>query len=113
MPRVITLGDLPFAGSSHEMEGYLNGDAPVTLIFFDGAPGSGPKLHRHPYAEIFIVQEGTATFTVDGETFQVHGGQIAMAPAGVPHKFVNSGSEATRHVDIHISPRMITTWLEE
>lgn len=112
MSRVISLSDLPFSGSSHEMEGYLHGDAPVTLIFFDGPPGSGPKLHRHPYAEVFVVQEGKATFTVGEETFEVHGGQIAMAPAGVPHKFVNSGTGPLKQIDIHVNDRFVTEWLE-
>ena len=111
MPQVTALADLPFSGSSHEMEGYLHGDAPITLIFFDGAPGSGPRLHRHPYAEIFIVQEGTATFTVGDETFEVHGGQIAVAPAGVPHKFVNSGEGQLKQIDIHVNERFVTEWL--
>ncbi len=38
---------------------------------------------------------------------------IIIAPAGVPHKFVNSGPGLIRQVDIHPSPRMITIWLEE
>jgi hypothetical protein len=36
-----------------------------------------------------------------------------IVQADVPHKFVNSGTEAARHVDIHVSTRMITTWLED
>lgn len=112
MTTLTTLNNLPFAGNSHEMEGYLYGDAPVTLIFFDGPPGSGPKLHRHPYAELFIVLEGCATFTVGDETFEVHGGQIALAAAGVPHKFVNSGDGPLKQIDIHVNDRFVTDWLE-
>ena len=26
-------------------------------------PGGGPNLHTHPYEEVFVVQEGHATFT--------------------------------------------------
>ncbi|HYA99319.1 MAG TPA: hypothetical protein VED37_03800 [Ktedonobacteraceae bacterium] len=40
-------------------------------------------------------------------------GQIAIVPAGVPHKFVNSGSGRLLQVDIHHSPRFITHWLED
>lgn len=58
------------------------------------------------------MQEGKLTFTVGDSTIEASAGQIVIVPPDVPHKFVNSGSEATRHVNIHVSPRMITTWLE-
>ena len=110
---IINRDELPYAGSSHELEGYLHGDVPASLIFFDGPPGSGPKLHRHPYAEIFVVQGGNATFTVGGAVVEASGGQILIAPAGVPHKFVNSGDRPLRQLDIHLSGRFDTEWLEE
>jgi mannose-6-phosphate isomerase-like protein (cupin superfamily) len=112
MPVVINKADLPFLGSSHELEGYLYGDAPVCIILFDGPPGSGPKLHRHPYAEVFLVQEGNATFTVGDDTMDVTGGQIVVAAAGIPHKFVNSGAGPLRQIDIHANDRFVTEWLE-
>jgi mannose-6-phosphate isomerase-like protein (cupin superfamily) len=110
--RLIAINALPRVGSSHELEGYLQGDAPISLIFFEGAPGSGPKLHRHPYQEIFITLEGTATFTIGDETIEVTAGQVAVAPAGVPHKFINSGDGPLRQIDIHTNDRFITEWLE-
>lgn len=113
MPELITKTDLPYVGNAHELEGYLHGDARASIIFFDGPPGSGPKLHRHPYAEIFIIQEGSAIFTVGNETFVATAGQIAVAPAGVPHKFVNSGDGPLRQIDIHTNDRFVTEWLEE
>jgi len=113
MPVVINKADLPFLGSSYELEGYLYGDAPVCIILFDGPPGSGPKLHRHPYAEVFLVQAGNATFTVGGDTIDVTGGQIVVAPPGIPHKFVNSGAGTLRQIDIHANDRFVTEWLED
>ena len=113
MPVVVNNVDLPFLGNSHELEGYLYGDAPVCIILFDGPPGSGPKLHRHPYAEVFIVQEGTVTFTVGDDTVEASGGQIVIGPAGVPHKFVNSGTGPLRQIDIHLNERFITEWLDD
>jgi mannose-6-phosphate isomerase-like protein (cupin superfamily) len=63
-------------------------------------------LHTHPYAEIFVTLEGNATFTVGDDTIEVSAGQIVVAPAGVPHKFVNSGSGPLKQVDIHPSGRI-------
>ena len=113
MTFVIDRDDLPYSGNSHELEGYRHGDAPVCVILFDGPPGSGPRLHRHPYAEVFIVQEGRATFTVADDTIDVNGGQIVVALAGVPHKFINTGSGPLRQIDIHANDRFVTEWLED
>jgi mannose-6-phosphate isomerase-like protein (cupin superfamily) len=79
----------------------------------DAPPGSGPKLHRHPYEEVFVVQEGTATFTAGDEQIEVKGRQVVVVPAGVAHKFVYSGAGRLRQVDIHASDRFVTEWLED
>ena len=110
---VINRADLPYVGNSHELEGYLHGGAPVCLIFFDGPPGSGPTLHRHPYSEIFVIQDGSVTFTVGDATIEATAGQIVIAPTGVPHKFVNSGTGPLRQLDIHANDRFVTEWLED
>lgn len=105
--------DLPYEGVSYEFEGHRHGDTAASIFFFEGPPGSGRKLHRHPYAELFIVQEGQATFTVGDETIVAVGGQPLVAPAGVAHAFPNTGSGPRRQIDIHLSARFITEWLEE
>jgi hypothetical protein len=56
---------------------------------------------------------GRATFTVGEETIDVTGGQIVVAPAGVPHKFINPGTGPLRQIDIHANDRFVTVWLEE
>ncbi len=76
-------------------------------------PGSGPSLHQHPYEEVFIVQEGRATYVLGDEERVVEAGEIVVAPANTPHRFVNSGDGPLRQVDIHASPRFIAEWLEE
>ena len=90
-------------------------DHGATVSFFVGsfAPGRGPKLHTHPYDETFILEDGRATFTVDGETIEAEAGQIVVVPAGVAHKFVSSGDGDLRSVNIHAAPAMATEWLEE
>ena len=93
-----------------EFQGRLLG-ASVSVLVVD-APGSGPRLHRHPYEEVFVVQEGNATFTAGEETIEVRGGQVVVVPAGVAHKFVNSGAGRVRQVDMHTSDHFVTEWLE-
>jgi mannose-6-phosphate isomerase-like protein (cupin superfamily) len=110
--RVFNMADPARGDDPNEFQGYHH-DAGVSFIVVDAPPGSGPKLHRHPYEEVFVVQEGSATFTAGNEVVEVSGGQVVVVPAGVPHKFVNSGTGPLRQVDIHASERFITEWLED
>jgi quercetin dioxygenase-like cupin family protein len=111
--RVVNKDDLPNSGRASEFEGYLYGGTEVSFLLVDMQPGEGVRLHRHPYQEIFILQEGVATYTVGTTTLEARAGQIIIAPADTPHKFVNSGESKLRQVDIHLSKRFITEWLEE
>jgi mannose-6-phosphate isomerase-like protein (cupin superfamily) len=95
-----------------ELQGYLYGGTNVCVIFLDLEPKAGPRLHRHPYEEIFIVLEGQASYTVGSETVNARAGQVLIVQPGVPHKFVNSGTGRLRQIDIHASARFVTEWLE-
>jgi len=95
-----------------ELEGLWYGGAGVCLIFVDVEPGEGPRLHRHPYEEVFIVLEGRPRFVVDSETVEATAGQIVIVRARVAHKFANAGPGRLRQIDIHVSPEFVTEWLE-
>jgi quercetin dioxygenase-like cupin family protein len=82
------------------------------VSFFIGTfpPGAGPRLHRHPYDETFVVEAGTATFTVGEERLEAEAGQILVVPAGTPHKFVSG--EGFRLISIAPSDHMAQEDLE-
>ena len=107
LPHVIAKEDLPQGGISRKFEGYRYGDVGVSFFLVESPPGRGAVLHIHPYEEIFLTLEGEATFTVGDATIEVGAGQIVVAPAGVPHKFVNSGTGMLRQVDIHPNERIV------
>ena len=113
MPYIINKDDLPSSDICSEFEGYLHDSVNVSFFLCNTTPGRGPGLHKHPYEEVFVVQEGVLTFTVGETTLEATGGQIVIVQADVPHKFINAGFEVARHIDIHVSPRMITLWLEK
>lgn len=113
MTVVIHQDDLPHSATSHRFEGDEFGDVGVSFFLTDAPPGTGPRLHRHPYEEVFVVQEGNVTFTIGDETIEATSGHIVIAPAGRPHTFVNAGPGRSRHIDIHTSPKMTTEWLEQ
>jgi quercetin dioxygenase-like cupin family protein len=106
LPHTIDKEELPYGTIAHKFEGYRYGDVNVSFFLVDSPPGGGPVLHTHPYEEIFVTLEGEATVTVGDATIEVSAGQVVVAPAGVPHKFVNSGSGLLRQVDIHPSGRI-------
>jgi hypothetical protein len=56
--------------------------------------------------------QGSATFTGGDDVIEARGGQVVVVPAGVAHKFVNSGAGRLRQVDIHASDHFVTEWLE-
>jgi quercetin dioxygenase-like cupin family protein len=97
-------GDANVIGADH--------GATVSLILDRSQPGEGPRLHRHPYDETWVVQEGSLTFTAGETEYQAAPGDVIIVPPDVPHKFVNDGPERASLVCIHASPRFVTEWLE-
>lgn len=85
----------------------------VSLIFvYSPRDGAGPKLHRHPYTETFVVRHGRALFTVGEERLEAVGGQVLVVPALMPHKFAVIGGEPFVSTNIHANATFETEWLE-
>ena len=95
-----------------EWQGGASG-AGISVIFVSlDEPGGGPRLHRHPYSETFIVRRGTGRFTLGDQEIIATEGQILIAPANMPHKFTNVGPGPLETIDIHSSGKFMTEWLE-
>ena len=110
---ILNRDDLERDEFSVDFQGYQYAGTPVSFIWVDASPGDGPRLHRHPYTEIFIVLEGHVTFTVGGQTHEATAGQTVIVPPKTPHTCRNTGTGPLRPVDIHASERFITEWLED
>jgi quercetin dioxygenase-like cupin family protein len=110
--KVIQNDDLRNANNSLEFEGAEHGDVGVSFFLVDAAPGRGPSLHRHDYAEVFIMLDGHATFRGPQGEVDVGAGEVVVVPPGEPHGFTASG-DGSRQVNIHASPRFVTEWLEQ
>jgi mannose-6-phosphate isomerase-like protein (cupin superfamily) len=109
---VLGLDALEHTDHSHEFVGAEHGDVPFSVILVHSQPGVGPKLHRHPYAEVFVVEAGRATFRIGDETIVVDGGHVVVSPPGEAHGFTNSGDGELRLVAIHGAGRFSTEWLD-
>ena len=75
-------------------------------------PGGGPRLHKHPYPETFIIRQGRGLFTVGDKEIVAEEGQIIIVPPGTPHKFMNLGPGPLATIDIHERGTFATEWLE-
>ncbi len=111
MAELVKFDDLSHGRHAHEFVGAEHGDVPFSVILVHSRPGVGPKLHRHPYTEVFLVESGQATFQIGEETIVVAGGHIVVSPPGEAHGFTNTGPGELRLVAIHGADRFDTEWL--
>src|SRR5690349_25178308 len=110
---ILNRNELPHDGNTYEFIGSQYQDTEVSFIWVDMPPGGTIRLHKHPYEEIFIIQEGVATFTVGSAMLDAYAGQVIVVPAEMPHKFANLRDKALKQVDIHVNGQFVTDWLED
>ena len=109
--HVVPFDELAPTAHSHEFVGAEHGDVPFSIILVHSQPGVGPKLHRHPYAEVFIVEAGQATFRIGDREVVIEAGNVVVSPPGEAHGFTNTGTGELRLVAIHGASRFDTEWL--
>jgi mannose-6-phosphate isomerase-like protein (cupin superfamily) len=100
--RTLPTGNLK--GADHE--------ATTSLIIDHSEPGQGPRLHKHPYDETWVVIDGNLTFQAGDEEFQAGPDDIVIVPPDTPHKFTNNGPGRAYLVCVHANPTFDTEWLE-
>ena len=100
-----TLADGRFEGAAY-------GPTTISMILDESRPGTGPRLHRHPYDETWVVLEGDLVFEVGDRQGRARAGDIVLAPPDVPHKFTNQGAQRARLICIHANPTIVGEFLE-
>ncbi len=113
--RVVRHADLELLGAKVNADGgelrQLSGSdygLTTSVMYALVAPGSGPRRHRHPHAEIFVLHDGQGRFEIEGSQFDAQAGDVVIVPPDVWHSFVNTGSEPLRQTAIHENPRAVT-----
>ncbi|HEX6355560.1 cupin domain-containing protein [Actinophytocola sp.] len=97
------VGAYVFDGSDHGVS---------TSAFIVDVPADlGPRRHKHPYEEIFIIVEGSVRIEADGETVDAGTDDICVVPADTPHAFSNLGPGRARMVNIHAAPKVVTEFV--
>jgi hypothetical protein len=112
-PQVMNFDDLPHNQHAHEFVGADHGDVPFSIILVHAAPGAGPRLHRHPYPELFVVESGAGQLPArrghDGGPRRADRGRTSQRP----HGFANIGTEPPHVTAIHGAAAFDTEWLTE
>jgi mannose-6-phosphate isomerase-like protein (cupin superfamily) len=104
MTRIVAVEELRRSEISALFEGAAHGGVEISVFVTTWPTGRGPVLHEHPYAEVFLVEEGEARFTVDGEDLTVGAGHFVVVDAETPHRFENPIAEPLRLLSIQPSP---------
>ena len=76
------MDELPFSNIAREFVGDDHGGVGICAIVVDAPPGHGPSLHKHPYDEVLITQEGNVTFFLGDEQREVGPGRSSSSPPG-------------------------------
>jgi quercetin dioxygenase-like cupin family protein len=110
--EILTFDELRNENGSVEFQGADRGGADASFFVLDFERGRGPSLHTHDYPEICVLLEGRATFHGSDGDQEVEAGHVVVVPAGEPHGFESSGDDRLRQVNIHVSTRMLSRWLD-
>ncbi len=84
--------------------------ADVSFFVVEFSHGQGPKRHRHPYEETFILLNGEIEIILDGATQTVSGRKVVVIPAGAWHEFKVRSQGPVSMINLHPTPKMITEW---
>jgi uncharacterized protein YceH (UPF0502 family) len=111
--KVLELAALTGAGKqAATFQGHEHG-ANVSCFVVHFATGLGPRRHRHPYEETFILLEGEVRLVTDGTSRTVGAGTIVVIPDGTWHEFTVTSEAPVRMVTVHPVARMVTEWADE
>ena len=94
---------------THRLDGDRYGFETLSFIISETHPGGGPGLHVHDTEEAHVLLAGTAQYQVGERTFTVQAPYVAKVPAGVPHTFINAGTEPFNLIAVFATKHPNTT----
>jgi mannose-6-phosphate isomerase-like protein (cupin superfamily) len=94
---------------THRLEGDQYGFETLSFIISETQPGGGPGLHVHDMEEAHVLLRGSAQYRIGEKTFTAHAPYVARVPAGVPHTFINVGTEPFQLIAVFGTKHPITT----
>jgi len=94
---------------THRLDGDQYGFETLSFIVSETHPGGGPGLHVHDTEEAHVLLQGSAQYQIGDKTLTVQAPYIAKVPAGVPHTFINVGTEPFNLIAVFATKHPNTT----
>ncbi|HSL28589.1 MAG TPA: cupin domain-containing protein [Anaerolineales bacterium] len=108
--KMIEIDSLRPSGGEVAVFNGFEQEASVSFFIVHIAPGKGPKKHRHPYEEIFILLDGEIEAVVEDQLQTIGKDRIVIIPAGTWHEFRVCSDSPVSMINLHPVPKMITEW---
>ena len=108
---VFKLDDLKFSPTAALFEGLPRAGIGISVFVVRTPPGASIELHVHPYAETFVLLEGTGRWTAGEDVVELHADQMLVVPPDTPHGFRNISEAPLLVVSIHESGTLEQTFL--
>lgn len=81
----------------------------VSVLEFSDTRGQAPPLHIHDREdEIWSIIDGSITFVIGDDVFDLGPGEVALGPRGVPHSYVVRS--ATARMLVTYAPSGVEEW---
>jgi len=108
---VFDLDELKFSPTASLFEGGPRAGVDISVFVVRTPPGAAVELHVHPYAETFVLLEGSGRWSAGDDVVELQANQMLVVPPDTPHGFRNTGSEPLLVVSIHAAGTLEQTFL--
>jgi mannose-6-phosphate isomerase-like protein (cupin superfamily) len=109
--NVFDLDALKFSPTASLFEGFPRAGVGFSVFVVRTPPGKAVELHVHPYAETFVLLEGSGRWTAGDDVVDLNANQMLVVPPETPHGFRNTGEHPLLLVSIHESGTLEQTFL--
>jgi mannose-6-phosphate isomerase-like protein (cupin superfamily) len=109
--NVFDLADMKFSPTASLFEGLPRAGVGISVFVVRTPPGRAVELHVHPYAETFVLLEGSGRWTAGDDVVDLHPNQMLVVPPETPHGFRNTGEHPLLVVSIHESGTLEQTFI--
>lgn len=106
-PSRFSLDELRLSPTASLFEGGPRAGLGVTMFIVRTPPGRFVELHTHPYAETFVLLEGSGRWTAGDEVIEASAESIISVPPHTLHGFRNIGTEPLLIVSVHENPTLV------
>jgi len=84
---------------------HSTGRSQIALMTLAPGEASSPQPSIHPFQDqLLYLVDGELAAEIGGERLHLKAGQLALVPAGTPHRFINVADRPARTLNIYAPP---------